>query len=142
EMAPQWERQVRRWSKMNTPFRTDGVPHPNEELLIYQTLIGMWPLNEEELPSVPERLKQYLEKAAREAKTHTSWIAPNTAYEDALLRFAAGILKNREFCEDFARVQRRTAFHGFLNALSQLVLKATAPGAPDFYQGTEPWDLR
>jgi (1->4)-alpha-D-glucan 1-alpha-D-glucosylmutase len=141
ELPDVWSRQVRKWSKMNGALRRDGIPHPNEELLVYQTLLGMWPLDEEEMPSVPDRLKQYLEKAAREAKTHTSWIAPNIAYEEALMSFATAILENQEFCEDFTRVQRRFAFHGFLNALSQVVLKATAPGAPDFYQGTELWDL-
>lgn len=141
EIAPQWERLVRRWSKMNEPLRTDGVPDANSEILIYETLIGMWPLDDEELPAVRDRLKQYLEKAAREAKTHTSWIAPNAAYEEALLNFADAILSNETFCADLMRIQKRIAFHGFLNALSQVVLKATAPGAPDFYQGTELWDF-
>jgi (1->4)-alpha-D-glucan 1-alpha-D-glucosylmutase len=141
EIAPQWERKVRRWSRMNAPFRTDGVPHPNEELLIYQTLIGMWPLDESEVSTVPERLKQYLEKAAREAKTHTSWIAPNAAYEESLLGFADAILENEPFRNDFSRFQKRIAFYGFLNSLSQIVLKVTSPGEPDFYQGTELWDF-
>ena len=141
EMPDLWSRQVRKWSKMNGSLRRDGIPHPNEELLIYQTLIGMWPLDEDEMPTVPERLRQYLEKAAREAKTHTSWIAPNADYEQALLSFACTILKNAEFCQDFTRVQRRFAFHGFLNALAQVVLKATSPGVPDFYRGTELWDF-
>jgi (1->4)-alpha-D-glucan 1-alpha-D-glucosylmutase len=141
EIAPQWERQVRRWSKMNGPLRTNGIPHTNEELLIYETLVGMWPLDDEELPGVRERLKQYIEKAAREAKTHTSWIAPDVAYEEALLSFAGGILSNQAFCENLIRFQKRIAFYGFLNSLSQVVLKSTAPGAPDFYQGTELWDF-
>jgi (1->4)-alpha-D-glucan 1-alpha-D-glucosylmutase len=141
EIAPQWERQVRRWSKMNAPHRTNGVPDANTELLIYETLVGMWPLDDEDLPSVRDRLKQYLEKAAREAKTHTSWIAPNAAYEESLLAFADAILSDTAFCEDLVRIQKRVAFYGFLNGLSQVVLKATAPGAPDFYQGTELWDF-
>ena len=91
--------------------------------------------------SVRDRLKQYLEKAAREAKTHTSWIVPNPAYEESLLGFADAILSDTAFCEDLVRVQKRVAFYGFLNSLSQVVLKATAPGAPDFYQGTELWDF-
>jgi (1->4)-alpha-D-glucan 1-alpha-D-glucosylmutase len=141
ELPDVWMRQVRKWAKMNGPLRRDGIPHPNEELLIYQTLIGMWPHEEEETAGVPDRLRQYLEKAAREAKSHTSWIAPNTDYEEALFAFGDAILKSQEFCEDFTRMQRRFAFHGFLNALSQVVLKATAPGVPDFYQGTELWDF-
>ena len=141
EVPDWWAKQVRKWSKMNGSLRRDGIPHPNEEFLIYQTLIGMWPLDEEELASVPDRLEQYLEKASREAKTHTSWIVPNPPYEEALRAFGRGILENQAFCEDFTRAQRRIAFHGFLNALSQLVLKAMAPGVPDFYQGTELWDF-
>ena len=141
EMPEVWARQVRRWSKANGHLRIDGVPAANEELLIYQTLVGMWPLHESELASVRERLQQYLEKAAREAKTHTSWMAPVAAYEDALLGFAAAILENPAFCESFIRFQKRVAFPGALNALSQVVLKATSPGVPDFYQGTELWDF-
>jgi len=141
EIPALWTRQVRKWSKMNAPLRTDGIPHPNEELLLYQTLAGMWPVDEEELPSIGDRLRQFLEKAAREAKTHTSWIAPNAAYEQALLRFGAAVIGEAAFCEDFVRFQRRIAFHGALNALAQVVLKATAPGVPDFYQGSELWDL-
>jgi len=118
---------------MTAPLRRDGVPHPNEELLLYQTLAGAWPLDE-------QRLKQYVEKAAREAKTYTSWIAPNAEYERALLDYAGALLRHEEFCAGLTRFQRRIAFHGFLNALSQTVLKATAPGVPDFYQGTELWD--
>jgi (1->4)-alpha-D-glucan 1-alpha-D-glucosylmutase len=141
EMAPQWERQVRRWSKMNSARKKNGVPHANEELLLYQTLIGIWPLDERDLPSLPDRLQQYLEKASREAKNHTSWIAPNRQYEEALLGYAAAVLSDHEFRTDFLRFQKRIAFYGFLNSLSQVVLKATAPGAPDFYQGTELWDF-
>jgi (1->4)-alpha-D-glucan 1-alpha-D-glucosylmutase len=141
EIAPQWERQVRRWSKMNAPHRANGIPEANTELLIYETLIGMWPLDDGDLPAVRGRLKQYLEKAAREAKTHTSWTAPNPAYEESLLGFADAILSDTAFCEELVRIQKRIAFYGFLNGLSQVVLKAAAPGAPDFYQGTELWDL-
>ena len=141
EIPELWTRQVRRWSKANDYLKVDGVPAPNEELLIYQTLIGMWPLQSSELPGVRERLQQYLEKAAREAKTHTSWIAPVPAYEEALLGFAAAILENATFCASFTKFHRRVAAAGALNSLSQLVLKTTSPGVPDFYQGTELWDF-
>jgi (1->4)-alpha-D-glucan 1-alpha-D-glucosylmutase len=134
EMPEAWARQVRKWSRMTAPLRRDGVPAPNEELLVYQTLAGAWPIDE-------ARLRQYLEKAAREAKTYTSWIAPNPEYERALLDYAAALLRHEEFVKDFTRFQRRVAFFGFLNGLSQLVLKATSPGVPDFYQGTELWDF-
>jgi (1->4)-alpha-D-glucan 1-alpha-D-glucosylmutase len=141
EIPDLWARQVRRWSKINAHLRRGGLPHANEELLLYQTLIGMWPLEDEELPAVRDRLRQYLEKAAREAKTHTSWITPNAAYEEALLAFGDAVLNQQDFCEDFIRFQKRVAFFGAINAMSQVVLKAMAPGVPDFYQGTELWDL-
>jgi len=135
EIPKEWAKHVRRWSKMN-PFSDK-----NEELLVYQTLIGMWPVDDDELPAVRERLRQYLEKAAREAKAHTSWIAPNIEYEESLLALADALLSNQAFCEDFQKFQKRVAFYGAMNALSQLVLKATSPGVPDFYQGTEVWDF-
>jgi (1->4)-alpha-D-glucan 1-alpha-D-glucosylmutase len=141
EIPEVWIRQVRRWSKMNGQLKRDGVPHPNEELALYQTLVGMWPLNNEELPLVRDRLHQYLEKASREAKTYTSWIAPNAAYEEALIHFGDSLLSDQQFCEDFVRFHKRIAFYGALNALSQTVLKLCAPGVPDFYQGTELWDF-
>jgi len=135
ELAPQWERQVRRWSKKY------GFNDRNAELLVYQTLAGMWPLDKAELPTIRDRLKQYLEKAAREAKTHTSWISPNPDYEQALMEFADSILDDSQFCNELVRFQKPIAFYGFLNALSQVVLKVTAPGTPDLYQGTELWDF-
>ncbi len=141
EVPDSWSRDVRRWAAANAPLKRDSIPDANEELLLYQTLIGMWPLEQEDRRSVDDRIRQYLEKAAREAKTHTSWITPNPEYEKALQDFATAILDNEEFCAPFVRTQRRIAFHGFLNALSQVVLKVTAPGVPDFYQGTEMWDL-
>jgi (1->4)-alpha-D-glucan 1-alpha-D-glucosylmutase len=141
EVPVLWARSVRKWSKMNAPLRRGEIPHPNEEMLLYQTLAGMWPLDEREIPSVSERLRQNLEKAAREAKTYSSWIAPNAEYEQALLGFGDAVLKNAEFCEDFVRFQKRIAFYGAINALSQVVLKSMSPGVPDFYQGSELWDF-
>jgi (1->4)-alpha-D-glucan 1-alpha-D-glucosylmutase len=141
EIPDVWQREVRRWTRINAALKRDGVPHPNEELLIYQTLVGMWPLDRAEEAGVTERLQAYLEKASREAKTHTSWLEPNAGYENALKEFAAAILGHEPFITAFRRFHRRIAFHGFLNSLSQVVLKATAPGVPDFYQGTELWDF-
>ena len=94
-----------------------------------------------ELATVPDRFRLFLEKAVREAKTHSSWIAPNAEYERSLLSFADAILASDEFRTSFLRLQRRVAFYGFLNALAQVVLKVTSPGVPDFYQGTELWDF-
>jgi len=141
EIPEEWERELKAWTRANAALKTNGVPHPNEELLIYQTLLGMWPLDPAEEERVPERLHLYLKKAAREAKTHSSWISVNGDYESALEQFASAILANEPFLSRFRRFQRRIAFHGFLHALSQVVLKTCSPGVPDFYQGTELWDF-
>jgi (1->4)-alpha-D-glucan 1-alpha-D-glucosylmutase len=152
EMPQVWAREVRRWSSMLEPLRVRAevgsscvvVPDRNEEILLFQTLVGVWPLGQGEGDSLPDRLRAYVEKAAREAKTHTSWIAPHAEYEKALLEFVDRILHRQDathFREDLLRFQKRVAFYGFLNALAQLVLKITAPGVPDFYQGTELWDF-
>ena len=129
----EWERAVRKWTRMNASLKRDGVPHPNEELLIYQTLVGAWPLD-------APRLREYLVKAAREAKTHTSWISVNETYENALTDFGSAILAHEPFLASFRRFQKRVAYHGFLNSLAQVVLKVCSPGVPDFYQGSELWD--
>jgi (1->4)-alpha-D-glucan 1-alpha-D-glucosylmutase len=142
EMADVWEKEVRRWNEMNRRYRTGEFPSHNEEYLLYQTLIGMWPLiDDEEADDIPDRLRTYLEKASREAKTHTSWLAPNAEFEKAYFDFALAIMADENFKRTFLRLQRRVAYHGHLNSLSQLVLKLTSPGIPDFYQGTEIWDF-
>ncbi|HEY2091927.1 MAG TPA: malto-oligosyltrehalose synthase [Thermoanaerobaculia bacterium] len=134
EIPEQWAAAVQRWSDMNEPLRQNGVPDPNVELLVYQNLLSVWPIDR-------DRFRQFLEKASREAKTHTSWIAPNVEYERALHDFGDALLANEEFRRSFIRLQKRVAYHGFLNALAQVVLKIASPGVPDFYQGTELWDF-
>ncbi|MFP5247038.1 MAG: malto-oligosyltrehalose synthase, partial [Thermoanaerobaculia bacterium] len=118
EIPDSWQREVRKWSRINEPLKRDGVPHPNEEYLIYQTLVGMWPLDDSEITTVPERLRQYLEKAARESKTHSSWLAPNETYESSLKDFATAILEHEPFVNEFRRFHRRIAYHGHLNSLA------------------------
>jgi (1->4)-alpha-D-glucan 1-alpha-D-glucosylmutase len=113
------------------------VPGPNEEYLLYQTLVGAWPIS-------LERLHAYLLKAIHEAKLETSWINPAVRYDEAVLNFAEAILdpaRSAAFLADFTRFQTRIAAFGALNSLAQLLVKVTAPGVPDFYQGTELWDL-
>ncbi len=141
EIPDAWQRELRKWTRINAPLKSDGVPHPNEEMLLYQTLIGMWPLDDAEIEGVTQRLSRFLEKAMREAKTHSSWLMPNIEYEAAVQRFATSILAHTPFREAFSRFQRRIAFHGMLNSLAQVVLKTCSPGVPDFYQGTELWDF-
>src|SRR5262249_24227270 len=113
------------------------VPGPNEEYLIYQTLVGAWPISR-------ERLRAYLLKAIHEAKVETSWINPAASYDEAVLSFADALLdseRSAAFLADFTRFQSRIAAFGAFNSLAQLLITATAPGVPDFYQGTELWDL-
>ena len=131
EIPDEWRSAVRKWTRINSCFNR---PDENDELLIYQTLVGAWPIER-------DRLIAYIEKAAREAKTHTSWITPNDEYESTLRGFAAAILEHEPFVDAFTRFHRRIAFHGFLNSLAQVVLKVFSPGVPDFYQGTELWDF-
>jgi (1->4)-alpha-D-glucan 1-alpha-D-glucosylmutase len=143
-----WEACLKRWSAWNQSKKqwVNGmeVPGPNEEYFLYQTLIGAWPLSEEELPKFKARLQSYIIKAAREAKVHTRWIAPNSEHENGLTAFAAAILDesgDNEFINDFKKYQAHLAYCGALNSLSQTLLKIASPGVPDFYQGTELWDF-
>ena len=91
-----------------------------------------------------QRIKDYMVKATREAKVHTSWISPNTTYEDTLINFIETILSNvrgNKFLRDFQTFQKKISHYGMFNSLSQTLLKITSPGVPDFYQGTELWDF-
>ena len=146
EIPGAWKAAVTRWRALNRRFRSDAegieAPDPNDEYLIYQTLVGAWPVSPEEQRAFPERLRSYILKAIREAKRHTSWINPNERYEAATLRFVDDILdRRRPFLQAFLPFQARIAELGIYNSLAQLLIKITAPGVPDFYQGTELWDL-
>jgi len=148
EIPDEWEEHLVRWQEWNVAkkLKSDGlpIPEPNTEILLYQTLIGAWPLFIEGVPGFRERLKAYMIKAAREAKAITSWIKINHEYEDALLCFIDSILEDsadNRFLSDFAVFQKKIAYYGALNSLSQLLLTITSPGVPDFYQGMELWDF-
>jgi (1->4)-alpha-D-glucan 1-alpha-D-glucosylmutase len=141
EIPAEWRARVAAWQRLNRKHRTmvEGatVPGANTEYLLYQTLVGAWPLS-------LDRLRAYLQKAVREAKVHTSWTNPNPRYDEALARFAEAILdpeRSAAFLEDFTLFQARVAHFGSLNALGQTLVKLTAPGVPDIYQGSELWDL-
>lgn len=150
EMPGEWRDAVNRWAKYNASKRTilndSPAPSANDEYLLYQTLVGAWPDDcddDQALKGFAERIGAFLLKAAKEAKLHTSWTEPNAAYETALQRFVQAVLaeENKLFLEDFRMFQRRVAFFGKLNSLAQTLLKITCPGVPDFYQGSELWDL-
>jgi len=141
EIPDEWRRRVTLWQKLNRKHRTtvDAQPTPgaNTEYLIYQTLVGAWPIG-------VDRLRAYLLKAIHEAKSHTSWINPNSRYDEAIVRFVEAILdasRSTPFLDDFVIFQARIAHFGALNSLAQTLVKVTAPGVPDFYQGSELWDL-
>jgi (1->4)-alpha-D-glucan 1-alpha-D-glucosylmutase len=148
EIPQEWEACLKRWNAWNQPAKrwVNGlaVPDPNEEYFLYQTMIGAWPLRAEEIPEFKGRLKAHMIKAAREAKVHTRWIAPDHEHEDALTAFVEAILDesgHNDFLNDFQEFQARLAYCGALNSLSQVLLKIASPGVPDFYQGTELWDF-
>jgi (1->4)-alpha-D-glucan 1-alpha-D-glucosylmutase len=146
EIPQEWRAAVTRWRALNRRCKTERggafAPDANEEYLIYQTLVGAWPFDRRDEPEFGERLKAYVRKALREAKVHTSWLSPDEAYENAAIRFVDAILQERRpFLDSFRPLQQRVAELGIYNSLSQLVIKVTAPGVPDFYQGTELWDL-
>src|SRR5581483_10679020 len=144
-----WYRAVRRWENLNREMKKtiDGraAPDANEEYLLYQTLIGAWPFvidGEDEYQSFVRRIEEYLIKAIREAKVHSSWLHSNEEYEQAVRDFVQAILDPASaFFRDFGEFQRPVARAGMFNSLSQTLLKVTAPGVPDFYQGSELWDF-
>ncbi len=151
EIPAQWERAIRSWHALNRKWKTTlagkEAPDPNDEYLLYQTLIGAWPLgslDSGKLKAFARRIQAYMEKALREAKVHTSWVSPNAAYEEAVHRFVAHILSSpeNEFVKAFTSFEKTIIRAAILNGLSQVLLKITAPGIPDFYQGSEIWDLR
>jgi (1->4)-alpha-D-glucan 1-alpha-D-glucosylmutase len=148
EIPEEWERRLIQWSNWNLPQKTKvkglDMPEPNTEIFLYQTLVGAWPLYQEEVSGFRERLKAYMIKAVREAKVHTSWLSTDSEYEAALMAFVDSILESsgqNSFLEDFLRFEKKIAYYGALNSLSQVLLKITSPGVPDFYQGTELWDF-
>jgi (1->4)-alpha-D-glucan 1-alpha-D-glucosylmutase len=150
-MPTEWRRAVDRWRRYNRTRRREvgGMPAPSadDEYLFYQTLIGSWPLEEPDdaaLDAYRQRIEAYMLKAAREAKARTSWAAPDTEYEDALAQFIRAALERREgnvFLSDFCALNGRVVRFGLLNGLSQTLLKLTAPGVPDIYQGSELWEF-
>ncbi|MGI8859375.1 MAG: malto-oligosyltrehalose synthase [Rubrobacteraceae bacterium] len=153
EIPGEWRGKLVRWGRMNRSRRreVDGTPAPsrNDEYLLYQTLLGAWPLDEGDAgEEFGRRIKAYMEKAMRETRIHTSWTNVNDEYEQAVAYFVDAILapadtsaENDLFLEDFLPFQRRIARLGALNSLSQTLIKLTAPGVPDIYQGKELWDL-
>jgi (1->4)-alpha-D-glucan 1-alpha-D-glucosylmutase len=151
EMPREWRRRVLTWRRLNRRKKEtlDGQPVPdaNEEYLLYQTLLGAWPpgpLSAEDLAAFAHRIQQFMFKAGREAKVHSSWVNPAPERERAVARFVATLLDtrmSRAFLSDFLSFQREVSRWGMYTSLGLVLLKVTAPGVPDFYQGTELWDF-
>ncbi len=151
EMPGEWYRAIRRWRELNRPFKTKVddryAPGANEEYLLYQTLVATWPfhpMNADEHSEYIRRIEGYMQKALHEAKVHTSWINPNSAYEQAVTRFVECVLEaspSNVFLEELRQFQAPVARAGMWNSLSQLLGKIASPGVPDFYQGNDLWAL-
>jgi (1->4)-alpha-D-glucan 1-alpha-D-glucosylmutase len=145
ELADDWSAAVAQWRGLNAQWLAamPTRPTPAHEYMIYQALLGAWPFEGVDQNFI-ERMQAYVVKAAREGKEQTSWIAPNERYETALTDFVAHLLDEQQsamFIQSFSELSNRASLIGALNGLTQLALKATLPGVPDFYQGTEFWDL-
>ena len=134
EMPERWAEAVGRWSRMNAGFRCNGFPETNLEYALYQTLVGTWPIG-------IDRLGPYMLKAAREAKVHTSWTNQDPVYEGALQRFVEGVLGHQAFTADLSTFLDAMARPAMIASLAQTLIKCTAPGIPDFYQGADLWDF-
>jgi (1->4)-alpha-D-glucan 1-alpha-D-glucosylmutase len=155
ELPGEWERRVTRWRALNRSKRrtVDGrpIPSPNDEYLLYQTIVGYWPDELVDLDNADtvlggyrQRLQDYAVKASREAKLETSWITPDERYEQGLADFITRTFaptNPNPFLAGVSRFVARIANAARANALAQLVLKLTMPGVPDFYQGSETWDF-
>ncbi|MDQ4024221.1 MAG: malto-oligosyltrehalose synthase, partial [Actinomycetota bacterium] len=134
EIPARWAETVMRWRDLNDRHRGGGVPDRNAEYLLYQTLVGAWPIE-------ADRAVAYMEKASKEAKAHTSWVDPATEYDEGLAAFVRAVLDDREFVEELHEFVAPLIAPGRTNSLSQTAIKLTFPGVPDLYQGTELWDL-
>jgi (1->4)-alpha-D-glucan 1-alpha-D-glucosylmutase len=155
EMPKEWRHAVAGWMRTNAIHRTavdrESAPDRDDEYLFYQSLVGVWPAEPPNTPIPPEappklveRMREFMQKAIREAKVHTSWINLNLAYESAISTFVHTTLSGpgaRPFLSSFVPFARLVAARGMVNALAQLVLKLASPGVADFFQGTECWDL-
>ncbi len=134
EMPECWSAAVGRWARINAKHKKEGLPDSNTEYLLYQTMLGAWPIE-------TDRLFPYMEKASREAKQQTSWLAPNNRFEEAVHQFIEALYRDAAFRRDFEAFVQRLIEPGRINSLSLTLLKLTSPGVPDTYQGTELWNL-
>jgi (1->4)-alpha-D-glucan 1-alpha-D-glucosylmutase len=147
-MPREWESLIKLFRRLNRGRKKyasgRAMPDDNDEYFIYQTLLGAWPAGEFSMLEFLARMNEYIIKAVREAKVHTAWIKPDSEYEEACTAFMCALLDEsgeNAFLKVFMPFQKRAAFFGMLNSLSQVIIKATCPGVPDYYQGSELWDF-
>jgi (1->4)-alpha-D-glucan 1-alpha-D-glucosylmutase len=134
ELPREWSDAVTGWFAANERYRGAAGPDRNLEYLLYQTIVGAWPLS-------TERALAYAEKASREAKQHTSWTDPDPAYDEAVRSFVTGVLADEQFLAQVESLVDRIRGLGYVTSLSQKLVQLTMPGVPDVYQGTESWDF-
>ncbi len=142
EIPGEWFQKVEEWQEINKELRkTENVPDRNEEYFIYQALMGAMSFGKVPEENFLSRTHEYLLKVLREAKVHTFWSDPDKQYEEDVADFVKNILENKTFRASFDLFKNKVAFYGVINSLGQSLLKVTAPGIPDIYQGSELWDL-
>src|SRR5437762_2379698 len=154
EMPELWRRSLQRWRVVNRRWKRSineaEAPDANEEYLLYQTLLGTWPVQpsgeaeERATSDYIERIQTYMAKALNEAKINTSWIQPNEEWLAAMRDFIAKILEaspKNKFLPSFLPLVKEIARFGAINSLTQTLLKLASPGVPDIYQGNDTWDF-
>jgi len=134
EIPERWSMALQQWSRLNAPAWQNRTPDRHAEYLLYQTLLGAWPIER-------ERCWNYMLKACREAKIRTSWHEPNAGYEASIRDFIERVYESQEFIAALESFLAPLLRAGRVNSLAQTLIKLTAPGIPDFYQGSELWDL-
>jgi (1->4)-alpha-D-glucan 1-alpha-D-glucosylmutase len=134
EIPERWSEALHLWSQLNANAWQNRLPDRHAEYLLYQTLIGAWPIDR-------DRTWAYMLKACREAKINTSWHEPNNSFEEKIRGFVGGVFETPEFIASLEQFVEPLILPGRINSLAQTLIKMVAPGVPDFYQGTELWDL-
>jgi (1->4)-alpha-D-glucan 1-alpha-D-glucosylmutase len=135
EMPNEWEGALHRWAFMNERYRREDAPDRNVEYFLYQTLVGAWPIS-------LDRLQAAMEKSIHEMKERTAWTRPDAAYDDAVRAFVEGVIGNKAFTADLQTFLERLLPAARVASLATTLLRLTAPGVPDVYQGAELWDER
>ncbi|MGB7784514.1 MAG: malto-oligosyltrehalose synthase [Salinimicrobium sp.] len=142
ELGEEWFQKVEEWKEISADFRKDEkIPDANEEYFIFQMIVGHWPSQDFSMEKLLKRTRGFLQKMLREAKQHSSWAKPDEAYENAVFEYVESLLKNDKFRKSFREFHNKINAYGAAKSLSQCLLKITAPGIPDIYQGTELWDF-